>query len=251
MERKTSSDRLAEALGRTRKQWEKSLAVEAGPSAPRRPAPLAYTIALSREAGANGRLVARAIGERLVWPVYDRELVEMIAEGMGVRTGLLEGMDEKQANWLRECVEAFASVPSVSHSAYVRHLVETMVTLAARGECVIVGRGAPHVLPPATTLRVRLVGNLPDRVDVIQARRNLSPDDAARWVDKVDRERAGFVRDHFQADPADPKNYDLVLNTSRFSVAECAELVIAALQRLRERKVAPQPAAGSTAMQVV
>ncbi|MGE5388460.1 MAG: hypothetical protein ACM3NE_06195, partial [Hyphomicrobiales bacterium] len=35
--------------------------------------PPSFTIALSREAGSGGTLVAREIGRRLNWPVYDRE----------------------------------------------------------------------------------------------------------------------------------------------------------------------------------
>jgi hypothetical protein len=61
-------------------------------------------------------------------------------------------------------------------------------------------------------------------------------------VEKTDRERAGFVRDHFHKDPRDPRNYDLVLNAARFALPECAALIIAALFRLQ----APAPADGAT-----
>ncbi len=235
MERSTSSERLAEAMARTRRHLDVLQQKEIAPSAPRAPAPCAYTIAISREAGANGCLVAQAIGKRLGWAVYDRELVQLLAEGMGVRTSMVEDLDERRANWLRECVEAFAAVPSVSQSAYVRHLVEAELTVAAHGHCVIVGRGAAQILPKASTLRVRLVGELEDRIGVIQKRLGLGHDDAARWIERVDRERVGFVKDHFQARVDDPRHYDLVLNSSRFSVDECAALVIEGLHQLEAR----------------
>ena len=38
----------------------------------------AFTIAISRQSGARGTTTARAVGERLGWAVYDRELVERI-----------------------------------------------------------------------------------------------------------------------------------------------------------------------------
>jgi cytidylate kinase len=119
--------------------------------------------------------------------------------------------------------------------AVVRHLVETLLALAARGDCVIVGRGACQVLPAATTLRVRLVGPLPERIASAQQRLQLNRADAARWVEETDRARAQFVRDHFHKDPNDARYYDLVLNSSRFSVAECTELIIDALRLFQAR----------------
>src|SRR5207253_839440 len=105
-------------------------------------APHALTIALSREAGTPGTTLARALGARLNWPVYDHELVEQIARQMGVPEYLLDDVDEHRKGWLLQCLEAFGSVP-VSECAYTRRLKETIVSLAARGQCVIVGRGAP------------------------------------------------------------------------------------------------------------
>jgi len=59
-------------------------------------------------------------------------------------------------------------------------------------------------------------------------------EEAARHIQKKDRDRARFVLDHFHKDPADPLLYDLVLNSSRFSVSECAEVIILALQRMQQ-----------------
>jgi cytidylate kinase len=152
-----------------------------------------------------------------------------------VGVGLLEGVDEKPASWLRESVEAFASVPTVTEAAYFRRLLQTLLALGARGECLIVGRGAVHLLPQATTLRVRLTARLEDRIAVMSRELGVSPHEAARHVDKSDRERARFIKDHFQKDPSDPQHYDLVLNSSRFSVEECGQLIIEALRRLQAR----------------
>ena len=118
-----------------------------------------FTIAISRDSGANGHLIARAVGARLNWPVYDQELLRRIADDMGLPARMLESLDEKRTNWLQESVAGFiTSVLTVDSGAYVHHLVETLFTLAAQGDCVILGRGAAQVLPAKTTLRVRLIG---------------------------------------------------------------------------------------------
>jgi cytidylate kinase len=158
----------------------------------------------------------------------------------GQAPGLLPG-DERRQNWLQECLKALSSGRTVSASAYVPHLLETLLSLAAHGECVLVGRGAAQVLPAATTLRVRLVGPVEDRVQAIRQRFGISPEEAARWVERTDGERGRFVQEHFHKDPADPRLYDLVLNASRLTVNECADLIIETLHRLRARAAAARP----------
>jgi hypothetical protein len=231
---KTTSERLADVLNVTCRQQQARLADEA-PAGPR------LTIAISREAGANGHVIARAVGERLGWAVYDRELLTLLADQLHVGVRHLEHMDEHHAGWLQESLESFCSARTVGPSSYTHHLAEVLFNLSAHGECVIVGRGAAQLLPAATTLRVRLVAPEADRVAVIRRRYGMGQAEAEAWVRKTDRERTEFVRDHFLKDPADAAGYDLVLNASRFSVEGIAELIIDALRRLRVGTPAARP----------
>src|SRR6516164_7894312 len=67
------------------------------------------TIAISRQAGASGGEVARAIGNRLGWPVYDQELVKRIAQEKGVKEQLLATLDERYVGWLEEVAAALST----------------------------------------------------------------------------------------------------------------------------------------------
>jgi cytidylate kinase len=223
------SERMIEALLKATQHWATRRQAEAGADGGSGPSSRAFTIALSRESGARGTSTARAVGARLGWTVYDHELLERIAREMNLRTSLLDSVDEKRVSWLQECVEAFASVPSVSGSTYVRHLTQTLFSLAAHGECVIVGRGAAQILPVETTLRVRLVAPVEWRIEAVSRKLRISKEEAARQVERIDRERVGFVKAHFRKEATDPPQYDLVLNSSRYSVGECADLIVEAL----------------------
>lgn len=200
----------------------------------------AFSIALSREAGTLGTTVAREVAKRLEWHVYDHELLERIADEMGVRAKLLESVDERQQSWLTEAIEAFLSSPNqsewepyISESAFVRHLVETVLALGVHGECVIVGRGASFILPRETTLRVRLVAPVKARIETLSRKFNLSKKDAALRIRSLDRDRVDFVQDHFHHDPMDPLQYDIVLNVARMSTDTAAGLVVDALHHLQ------------------
>jgi cytidylate kinase len=219
----------AENLEHAQRHWlERRRELSAAPAA-------APSVALMREAGTPGTSVAHEVGARLGWQVYDYELLERIAAESGLRVTLLESVDERHKNWLTECIEALAEVPAVNENTYVRHLVQTVLSLAALGRCVIVGRGAAFILPGERTLRVRLVGLLDDRIEGAARRLGLSREEAARWVEQTERERSRFVRDHFLKDQADPHHYDLVLHSSRWSVPECAGLIVDAVRRLECR----------------
>jgi cytidylate kinase len=205
---------------------------------PEVPQPPPFTIAISREAGSGATLAAREIGRRLNWPVYDHELLEHLAEEMQVDVDRLDYVDERPGSWLVDSLNAFAAASTVTEVTYFRRLLNLILALGARGECVIVGRGAPFVLPVNTTLRVRLLASHEDRIALLCRERGLNPAEAARYVETTDRNRIRFVKDHFHKDLTDPQHYDLVLNASRFSVAESASIIIEALHRLQARKPA-------------
>jgi cytidylate kinase len=225
MERLIPLEHVTTGLAKAQSDWK----------TPRTQQTPALTIAIARQAGTPGTSVAQEVGRRLGWTVYDRELLEHIAKEHGLRLSLLESVDEKPQGWMRQSFQSLFGVPTLSEHSYMKHVVETILSLGKLGHCVLVGRGAPHILPDASTLRVRLVGPLESRVEAYQRRYNLSAQEAARKVDTIDRDRAAFVKEHFRQDLHDPTFYDLVLNTGRWSVEECGELIAAAARRLEGR----------------
>jgi cytidylate kinase len=240
MSYKTSSERMGDALARAIRHWQARGKDEAAPQQPavRGPAPPpGYTIAISRQAGAGGAAVARALGEQLGWPVYDRELIERIAQEMGLRSQLVESVDERRGNWLEECLRSLTARRGVSEGAYVHSLTQVLLSLAAHGNCVIVGRGAAQVLPEATTLRVRLIGESDRRVAAFAQRHNLGLADAQRQVKETDQHRRRFVQEHFHKDPDDATLYDVVLNSCRLRLDDCTALIVAALEQVKKAHV--------------
>jgi cytidylate kinase len=204
------------------------------------------SVAISRQAGSRGAEIAQAVGARLGWPVYDHELLTRIAQEKGLSARLLEHLDERCPGWLEEVIAGFSTRPSPTEGTYMKHLLELLVSLGHIGHCVIVGRGAGYVLPPATTVRVRVVAPRALRVAKTERRKGVSKAEAERWVDQTDADRLLFVKSHFNRDPFDPLNYDLILNSGQYGPDECARLIVEAA-RMREAQVKAAPAAPLTA----
>ena len=159
--------------------------------------------------------------------------MERMAAEMHVNVRLLDNIDEQHVPWLVERMEAFSSIPFVSESTYVRQLCDTVLSLAATGECIIVGRGAAHILPPALAIRVRLVAEFADRAQTMMRELSCTLEEAERRVRTLDQQRSTFVKNHFHCDAAAPENYDLLLNTSRLDLETCSRIILSTLEGRR------------------
>lgn len=199
---------------------------------------LGITIAISRERGAGGGSIAHLVAEQLGWPVYDHELVDKIAEDAEVRSRLLDKLDEKRPNWLAECLESIKGERHVTGVGFAIRLRKILLALYSHGNCVVLGRGAAQVLPEKRVSRIRLIAPMLYRIPRATDHLGIS-EEAAREVAEIDRQREDFVKSYFHKDPADVHEYDLTLDTSRFSQQDCRDLILAALSARQARLSTP------------
>jgi cytidylate kinase len=212
-------------------------------------------ITLSRQFGAGGAQIGRALADRFGARYLDREIVAQAAARAGIPEAEAAGYDERIPGLWQRIVTALASsvpevaVPAVPPAGLVvtaigerlmaitRALVEEEATT---GNVVIVGRGAGFILAGRPeVLRVQLHAALEERLAYIRARvEELPPDvrpddDSLRALCRsIDDARAAFVRRNFEADWMDARHYDLALDTGRLGLARCTELIEAAARHL-------------------
>src|SRR5262249_9661076 len=67
--------------------------------------PAGVAIAVSREAGARGGTIARRVGRKLGWQVYNQELLEYIAQEGAFRDNLFATLPARVPQWAEERVE--------------------------------------------------------------------------------------------------------------------------------------------------
>ena len=109
-----------------------------------------------------------------------------------------------------------------------RQMFRIIRTIASHGDAVIVGRGAPFLVPRDEALRVRVVAPIELRVERMGKTEELSSRDADKFVRRTDREREAFYRHHFGVDCADPMHYDVVINSGDMSIEAAADIVVTA-----------------------
>jgi cytidylate kinase len=187
--------------------------------------PEAISVAVSREAGARGGATGRRVGKKLGWQVYDQELLEYMAQDVSVRGDVETGLTAEAAAWVDARLDQLQSGERLSRDPAVVNLARVVLSLGAQGEVVLIGRGAGFLLPRSTTLHVRMIAPLKERVAYMSQWLRLPEADAAVRVRDRDERRSDFIRTHFRRDPDDVHFYDLLLNASRLGEDVCAELI--------------------------
>ena len=223
---KCSVERLIEALiatemARERKAQEDRAAAELRAT---------YVVTVSRGYGALGKETAQALADTLGVRCCDRYILQEVAKRANVDIELVRRLDDRvnriDGNWW----ETLFKGKSYPRERYLQHLVKVVLNISTKGG-VIVGRGAHLILGPKRCFRVRIIGSLQKCAERISVREGIDIDAAERRVQEVDRERARYLNDLYGVHAGDGSNFDMVLNTDRFTVKETTALILDAMHR--------------------
>ncbi|MDF1563015.1 MAG: cytidylate kinase-like family protein [Deltaproteobacteria bacterium] len=188
-----------------------------------------HWLTVSMGMGVQGEAIGRAVGERLGWRVFDRELLDVIARTEHTRERLLARLDERAVGKLEEFFSRFLMPREPSRSILVNDLMQVIWALGREGSVVLLGRGANFVLAGTGGLRVRLVATLEERVARVAEEEKLSSAEAKAKILADDTRREGFLRQTYGRAINDPRAYDLILNTGTLGVERSVELILTAL----------------------
>jgi cytidylate kinase len=187
-------------------------------------------ICISREAGAGGGAVARMVGQRLGWKVYDHELLEAIAHRMELPVDDVRTFDELSPSVVQDWLLPLREEHYAPQEAYLDHLAKLIEAIGRAGESVLVGRGAGFMLPRETTLSIRVIAPLHNRSLRLAERMGVSVRTARRAARDLDRRRAQFDRTMHRMVSADPHNYDLVLDSHSLGLDLSVEVIVRAVE---------------------
>jgi hypothetical protein len=202
-------------------------------------APCGLTVAISREAGARGGSIARRIGKKLGWQVYTHELLEFLNSNESARAHVLADMPPDAVQWADGQLERLQRDHILGAAVELGDMPRLILTLAARGDVILVGRGAGYLLPHETTLHVRVVAPLDDRVAYMAQLLRRTREDAAVQVRERDERRAEFLMKFFKRRAGEICDFDLALNSFLLGEESCAELAVAAVHG-KQRVLGPQ-----------
>jgi len=186
-------------------------------------------ITVSREPGSGGRIVATRLAEKLGIDIFHQEVINEMAKSADVSEKLVETLDERGLSTLEDWISSLVNERHLWPDRYMQHLMKVVGTIGKHGRSVVVGRGANFILPPEKRFSVRIVGPQAWRINNVAKEFDISPEDAKRRVMRTESDRRAFIRKYFNADIADPTNYDLVVNTATLTVDDAVKVISSAL----------------------
>jgi cytidylate kinase len=182
-------------------------------------------IAIEREYGAGGSVIAAKLAEHLGWKLLDHQLTEQIAQMAKVEIAAVERCERRLDPLFYRLAKVFwrgsheRSLPVEGLEAFDADRLVTLMQhvideAASAGNCVIVSRGAPYFLRKHTDLlSVFLFAPRDYKVKFVIGL-GKSEGEANELVDSIDRDRAAFVKHYFQKEWPYRPLYHLMFNTS-------------------------------------
>lgn len=195
-------------------------------------------VTVAREYGSGGGPIAQKLAQRLGWDLLDNALITRIAQTSKVDRRVCQQFDEAVDSWLHRLTKrafgggAFEGVaaPSVFDSDAVANLSRHLIEEAAKiGNCVIVGRGGQCVLQGrADVFHVFVYAPMQERVRRVRERfgeAHAKPE----IIRASDRERAAYVKHHYQCEWCNPHLYDAMF-TSTLGEENVVDAILAAMR---------------------
>jgi cytidylate kinase len=183
-------------------------------------------VAISRECGVDAGDLAKCLASKLGWKVFDRELLDYMAEHYHWSNVALDYVDEKTASWFHDTFGKMLDQQVVTQAEFVSRLGKLVLLAAQHESNVFVGRGVQFILPRDRGLTVRIIAPKKQRIQRVMERRQCNQHAAETFIDETDAGRAAFVRRYFHREVADSHLYDLVINMEHTSRDAALELII-------------------------
>lgn len=188
-------------------------------------------LTISRQRGTRGKQLAGHLAHELAYGLFDREIIDYVAHHMGVRSELVESLDEHDRSEMEFWFRNLMSQRVFDHDAYAKALGEVIKALSLQGGVVILGRGGNFMLQRENhAYHVRLVAPIEFRVQTLQEQEGMNERDAHHEIEQTDKARANFVKRYFHQDINDPCAYDLTINMAHTQLDPAVKIITSALR---------------------
>jgi cytidylate kinase len=193
-------------------------------------------ITISREPGSGGSEIARRLSKALNMDLIGGQIIQHVADSAKMSRRVIESLDEKEVTFRDTLLLSLFGESRPWPADYLKHLTRVIGTIGAFGNVIIVGRGANFILPQEKTFKVRIIAPLELRIKYIMDDSGYTRAEAEQYVVKRENNGKAFIRKYYNVDVADPKYYDIIINTEKISIAQATESIISAFHQRRNRK---------------
>lgn len=182
-------------------------------------------ISVGREFGSGGHEIAEMLAKKFDLKLYDKNLLQNIAQEKEVDAQNIEKYDEVPRNMLLSRTVKGYSNSMEENVAQMQF--DYLKRKAEEGESfVVVGRCAEVILKDNPALiSIFVVGDFESKIERIMRVYDLSRSEAELVMARQNKKRKGYHNYYCKEKWGDSRNYDITVNSSRLGEAETAELL--------------------------
>jgi len=202
-----------------------------------------FVITINRELGSGGRTVGRLLAEKLEVPFYDKAVIKALHEKFHITPEEIERLKGRKHGWWAEVEHILKIGSGVSMEYYMPQKgdapdmlttdemfkTETLILqdLAVDGSCVVAGRSGFYVFRMHPNhLSVLIQASMEHRVERVARKQNVTPEEARKIIDQVDKMRENYVKKYTGTSRYDTRNYQLVITADDKTEEEIANLIM-------------------------
>ena len=185
-------------------------------------------VTISRDPGSGGRPIGKMVADLLGFDFYNSALINKIVKSSKLKSRVLKNIDEKGRTYLQDFVYSLLNPDYVSDIKYKKELVKVVLSLGYAGKVVILGRGANFILPSGRGLKVRITAPKKIRIQRAIDYEMRSIEQAKAVINSLEKDRREFIRQYFDKNINDVYGYDLVINTSKYTLEQAAHVIVEA-----------------------
>ena len=194
-----------------------------------------FVVAITRTCGSGGMSIGQLLADYYGVNIYDRKLLQLASEDSGISEELFASADEnvKKSMLYKVSRKVYTGeiIPPesenfTSNQNLFAFQAKVLKELAERESYVVIGRAADYVLKDFHNL-IRVYIHAPKDICIEREmkRQGITEHEASAYVEKMDNYREAYYTYHTGHVWRDANNYDLCLDTSKFTYEESAEII--------------------------
>lgn len=205
-------------------------------------------ITIAREYGAGGNKIGELVAKELGIAFYDSEIIDLAAKESGLSPDFIKNTEQNlSSGWLYTLLLGSGyptpgtgasrlglgpqsiNVPLADQVFNAQR--NTIIELAKKGPCVLVGRCSDYVLrhckeiSRSEILNVFIYAPIEDKVKRAVEENGLDPATAERDVKLIDKRRANHYNTFTERTWGNRNHYDLLVNSSLLGIEKTAQMI--------------------------
>ncbi len=195
-------------------------------------------ITISRETGSGGHTVGKMLAEQLGYDFYDKELISLVAKETHLDEGTIaengENMSDKTYIDMASGFIPFSRKAKIPVDKIQQTQNKLIQSIAEKGNCVIVGRGADYILSKKKdAFHIFIHANMEHRIARVQRHEGIFGEESRirRELEVKDHSRGMLYQFFTGREWGRVANYNLSVDTGIFTKTQATEIILDAINK--------------------